>query len=135
MWRLWTPAEIDLLAHAWGPSTVWYHVPTGVYVGSPSRVEFDDENPYSPTMVYIAPDAAPATKVHEAGHAIHVNKYPDSRKWSTLKCETFAMLGVVRAGLDEVYGDLPEVLAARRIVAAQPLRYDLMMKMAAEMDV
>lgn len=133
MTRRWTPDEIDLLAYAWWPRTLWYHLPARVYVGGPARVEFDQENPVVTRRIYLPEDAPASAKVHEVGHALHLSIYPESAYWSTFKCEVFAMLGIVNARMEAVYGPLPEVVAAQAIVATHPLRYDLAMKMAAEL--
>lgn len=132
--RRWTPDEIDLLAHAWGPRTLWYHLPMRVYVGGPARVEFDEDSPLVTRKLYLPDDAPASSKIHEAGHALHLSMYPESARWSTHKCETFAMLGIVKMRMEAVYGPLPEVVAAQAIVATHPLRYDLAMQMAAELD-
>lgn len=132
MTRPWTPDEIALLAFAWWPRTLWYHLPGRVHVGGPARVEFDTEDPARTMRLYLPDDAPASAKVHEAGHAIHLSMFPESARWPTLKCETFAMLGVVRARLDAEYGDLPEVLAARRLVELHPVRYDAAMIQAAQ---
>ena len=135
--RRLTVAEIDLLISAWGCNAVW-RIPLHVYAGEP-QVEFDDGSPPhhdwgtgEKMRMYWPEDATDATKVHEAGHATHLALYPESATWPTLKCETFAMLGVVRLGLEGPYGDLPEIRAARGLLKREPARYDLVMKLAAE---
>lgn len=132
--RLWTLDEMELLAHAWGPSQLW-SIPMRVYEGE-ARVEFDDEDLTVPITLFLPSDATDATKVHEAGHAVHLARYPESRTWSTEKCETFAFLGVVRLKLDDQYpDDAPGLAAARALFKREPVFYDRLMKLAAETDV
>lgn len=130
--RKLTVAEIDLLISAWGANAVW-RIPLHVYEGE-ARCEFDTDDVKGTLKMYWPKDATDATKVHEAGHAAHLALYPESATWPTLKCETFAMLGVVRLGLEKPYGGLPEIAAARGLLKREPRHYDLAMKLAAELD-
>lgn len=130
--RKLTFAEIDLLISAWGCNAVW-RIPLHVYEGE-ARVEFDTDDVKGTLKMYWPEDATDAMKVHEAGHAAHLALYSESATWPTFKCETFAMLGVVRLKLDGVYGPRPEIVAAAGLLKREPARYDRVMELAAKPD-
>lgn len=55
----------------------------------------DDNAPIS--FIFCPEDVGPAVLMHEFGHALHTAQYPESRKWTTIKCEAFALLSDVNA--------------------------------------
>lgn len=123
-----------MLAQAWGPSSVWKIPPRVWDDGGPARVEFDDGAVRETLRIFLPADATDAAKVHEAGHAIHLAVYPESATWPTLKCEVFAMLGVVRLKMDGAYGPRPEIVRAGELLKQGGIGYLGAMKLAAADD-